>query len=220
MLRSTGWRGAHTLKCRTRAGGRALHEGDPHEISRAVATMSPADAATGGEVSKEVETCTSKVRELQSALLSDLAGGNRFECFRAPATLADAYTDAQAFQAALADDPDGKKKRRMMEEEAERMKKWAMPPGESLIDENHAPFLAYNEEYFRHITAEDVASIVPEGPIKLQDDPDFRVPALGRYYVLGESAASSPSPFHFRSLFSTGSVLASSQLAVRSPEPL
>ena len=167
--------------------------------------MSPADAATGGAVSGEVEKLTAKTRELQSALLSDL-GGNRFECFRAPTTLTDAYTEAQAFQAALADDPDGKKKRRMMEEEAERTKKWAMPPGESLIDENHAPFLAYNEEYFRHITAEDVAALVPEGPTKLEDDPDFRIPALGRYYVLGESAASPQSRSPFRSLFPTGSV--------------
>ena len=57
-------------------------------------------------------------------------------------------------------------------------------PGTSLIDPDVAPFLAYNEEYFRDITAADVARLVPAGPAEPTDDPDYRVPALGRYYAL------------------------------------
>ena len=93
-----------------------------------------------------------------------------------------------------------------MEEEAERTKKWAMPPGESLIDENHAPFLAYNEEYFRHITVEDVAAFVPEGRLSLRTTLTFAYPRWGGTTVLGESAASPQSRSPFRSLFPTGSV--------------
>ena len=119
---------------------------------------------------------------MQSELANELSG-QEILGFDAPDTLTQAYADAQATQQALVDGglPERKRKERG---DAEAVKLWAKPPGTSLIDPDVAPFLAYNEEYFRDITAADVARLVPAGPAEPTDDPDYRVPALGRYYAL------------------------------------
>lgn len=146
--------------------------------------MSAADTATGLTISGALERLTGDLRGLHEDLQSEL-GGKDIRCFQAPDTLTQAYSDAQAAQQALAEQGGGKK-RKLLDETAEAAKKWAFGPGESLVNPDVAPFLAYNEEYFRHITPEDVANLVPEGATRPEDDPDFRIPALGRYYVLGE----------------------------------
>lgn len=138
---------------------------------------SPAqDDAAAGTVSATVASLTDRCRELQKTLKRGLRG-KVFEQFEAPRTISEAYTEAQAFQQALVDETTGKK--RKIEEDA-ATKRWAMKAGESRIDENHAPFLAFNEEHFRHITAIDVANLVLEGPSKPEDDVDFRVPEMGK----------------------------------------
>ena len=144
--------------------------------------MVSAEAATDGTLSGALASVTGSVRELQSELASELSG-QEIRGFDAPDTLTQAYADAQATQQALVDGglPERKRKER---DDAEAIKLWAKPPGTSLIDPDVAPFLAYNEEYFRDITAADVANLVPAGPTEPADDPDYRVPALGRYYAL------------------------------------
>ena len=141
---------------------------------------SPAqDDAAAGTVSATVASLTDRCRELQKTLKRGLRG-KVFEQFEAPRTISEAYTEAQAFQQALVDETTGKK--RKIEEDA-ATKRWAMKAGESRIDENHAPFLAFNEEHFRHITAIDVANLVLEGPSKPEDDVDFRVPELSLIHI-------------------------------------
>lgn len=152
---------------------------------RAVAAMSTADAATGLTISGALESLNRDVEIRQARLVKELGGKEEFRSFLAPDTLTQAITDAQAAQQALAE-LGGGKKRKLVDEAAEATKKWALPPGESLVNPDVAPFLAYNEEYFRHITPEDVANLVPDGARRVEEDPDFRIPALGRYYVLGE----------------------------------
>ena len=144
--------------------------------------MVSAEAATDGTLSGALASVTGSVRELQSELANELSG-QEIRGFDAPDTLTQAYADAQATQQALVDGglPERKRKER---DDAEAIKLWAKPPGTSLIDPDVAPFLAYNEEYFRDITAADVANLVPAGPTEPADDPDYRVPALGRYYAL------------------------------------
>ena len=144
--------------------------------------MVSAEAATDGTLSGALASVTGSVRELQSHLANELSG-QEIRGFDAPDTLTQAYADAQATQQALVDGglPERKRKERG---DAEAVKLWAKPPGTSLIDPDVAPFLAYNEEYFRDITAADVARLVPAGPAEPTDDPDYRVPALGRYYAL------------------------------------
>ena len=144
--------------------------------------MVSAEAATDGTLSGALASVTGSVRELQSELANELSG-QEILGFDAPDTLTQAYADAQATQQALVDGglPERKRKERG---DAEAVKLWAKPPGTSLIDPDVAPFLAYNEEYFRDITAADVARLVPAGPAEPTDDPDYRVPALGRYYAL------------------------------------
>ena len=147
--------------------------------------MSTADAATGLTISGALESLNRDVEIRQARLVKELGGKEEFRSFLAPDTLTQAITDAQAAQQALAE-LGGGKKRKLVDEAEEAAKKWALPPGESLVNPEVAPFLAYNEEYFRHITPEDVANLVPEGARRVEDDPDFRIPALGRYYALGE----------------------------------
>ena len=144
--------------------------------------MVSAEAATDGTLSGALASVTGSVRELQSHLANELSG-QEIRGFDAPDTLTQAYADAQATQQALVDGglPERKRKER---DDAEAVKLWAKPPGTSLIDPDVAPFLAYNEEYFRDITAADVARLVPAGPTEPTADPDYRVPALGRYYAL------------------------------------
>ena len=163
-------------------------------LFRAAAAMSTEDAATGVTLSGALANLNRDVEIRQVLLMRELGvvvGGKEEEeeeeirRFRVPDTLTQAYSDAQAHQQALAEQGGGKK-RKLLDEAAEAAKKWALPAGESLVDPNVAPFLAYNEEYFRHITPQDVADLVPYSATRPEDDPDFRIPALGRYYVLGE----------------------------------
>ena len=85
---------------------------------------------------------------------------------------------------------------------------------EVLLDENHAPFLAYNEEYSPHHRRRR-SCVRAGGPTKLETN-CFRIPALGRYYVLGESAASPRSRSPFDRFFPPVQFI-SSQLHVRVP---
>ena len=149
--------------------------------------MSSADAAAEMTISGALKSLTGDLLRLKAELGSELKGKD-ISCFEAPDTLTQAYSDAQAAQQALAEQGGGKK-RRLLDEALEGTKKWAKPPGESLVDPDVAPFLAYNEEYFRYITPEDVDSLVPEGSRRPEDEPDFHIPALGRYYVLGASTS-------------------------------
>ena len=148
--------------------------------------MSAAEGATDGTLSGALELLTGSVRDLQSELEKELSGKD-ISSFRAPETLTQAYADAQATQQALVDAGMSGRKRKEMEDASDAIKSWAKAPGESLVDGDVAPFLAYNEEHFRHVNPADVANLVPQGPTKLEDDLDFRIPALGRYYVLGAS---------------------------------
>ena len=147
--------------------------------------MSSAMDATAETVSGAVARVTGSVRDLQRALEEEL-GGKDIPRAVAPETLTEAYAEAQATEQALADAGITERRRKEMDD-ADAVKAWAKPPGASLVDADVAPFLAYHEEYFRHVAPADVANLLPAGPAKLEDDPDFRIPPLGRYYVLGAS---------------------------------
>jgi|AntAceMinimDraft_12_1070368.scaffolds.fasta_scaffold41699_2 bromodomain and PHD finger-containing protein 1 len=149
--------------------------------------MSSADATAGLSISGALARLGCDVRDLQAGLRGALGGStNNPPRSQAPDTLTQAYSDAQAAQQTAAEQG-GAKKRKVVDEAAEAAKKWARGPGDSLVDADVAPFLAYNEEFFRHINLADVGDLMPEGSIRTpEDDPDFRIPTLGRYYVLGE----------------------------------
>ena len=143
--------------------------------------MVSAEAATDGTLSGALERITGSVRELQSELERELAGKD-IPVIKAPDTLTQAYADAQATQQALLDGGLSERKR-VEQAKAEAVKTWSKPPGTSLIDGDVAPFLAYNEEHFRHVNAVDVQNLVPAGPTNTTDDNDYRMPELGQYYV-------------------------------------
>jgi len=148
--------------------------------------MVSAEAAPGGTLSGALASVTGSVRDLQRKLASAL-GGKDIPGFSAPDTLTQAYADAQATQQALLDGGLGERKRKERDD-LELVKAWSLPPGASLIDSDVAPFLAYNEEHFRDLNGADVVNLVPPGgettTHATTDDSDYRVPALGRYYVL------------------------------------
>jgi hypothetical protein len=177
----------------------------------------------GDGVGAKLAHLANDVRSLQHNLLSEL-GGKGVPCFQAPDTLTQAYADAQAAQQALAEQGGGKK-RRILDEAAEAAKRWAPGPGDSLVDADVAPFLAYNEEFFRHFNPEDVAGLIPDAAARPEDDPDFRVPALGRYYVLGAPPPADPPPparfiFWFSPTFSVFSPLSKTKNTKMSyPQP-
>ena len=75
----------------------------------------------------------------------------------------------------------------------DEMKPWVKPAGESLADPEQGPFIAWCEEHFREVNAEDVEKLIPrKDQPNLAEDPDFTMPEKERSY--GEGA--------FQSLFS------------------
>lgn len=139
--------------------------------------------ASAPTLSGVIGAVSREVLGLQAELQTELPGDSR--CSRPPDTLTVALADAQAAEAAAAEAVAERKRKGVKGEEEAAVRKWARREGESLCDPSRAPFLSFNEEFFRHTTAADVHNLAPDGAQPPEDDPDFRVPELGRYYMLG-----------------------------------
>ena len=148
----------------------------------------PSTEAPSGGVTESLERCVERLTaELRghSSLLQKELEGQDIPTFAVPESLTQAYADAQAVQAAA---PELGRKRKTADDYAQKV--WFKGPGQSKVDPNITPFLAYTEEFFRHITAKDLGGLLPgpeDAPLTLpgEKDPDFLVPALGRHYSLG-----------------------------------
>ena len=146
--------------------------------------MSAAEGATDGTLSGALELLTGSVRDLQSELEKELSTEGHLELPRAgpDAGLRGCAGDAAGVgrrrdERAKAQGDGGRVRRHQVVGQGPRR----VPRGRRRRALPRLP------EHFRHVNPADVANLVPQGPTKLEDDLDFRIPALGRYYVLGAS---------------------------------
>ena len=80
----------------------------------------------------------------------------------------------------------GKRVKKKQDYLQDEMKPWVKPAGESLADPEQGPFIAWCEEHFREVNAEDVKKLVPKSDQpKLEEDPDFTMPQKERSYEEG-----------------------------------